>query len=435
MARIAIGNPFNSSWDGEAITQGLRAFNNWRDEFLIELSTLLLMLGFVVGTIDVFTNGGFSQWTPVNYAWAIIQAVSIDGLFFAIWGKIRRIEWTKRTAFSNIMLILIGLLLAFVASLVNNILGYQELNHITNIAQAMANLGIDQATFSYGRSFLVVLIAILIALFAKNHGPTLKELQATIARLGDEIEGLRAIRDSLTKDKEGLAQRATSLENERKTWESRAIKAESDLATTTERERQGLQAMATQMESERASWANDRQELQATIDDLKRKLAQAKSKTTLKEAVLQKWAGQGERAISPESSPNGQGYIAHDERANTDHEQGYIAHDEKAISHDGQGYIARDDGTTIAISSEAGDTIVATGKARDRIKAAIMATMKRGDKINYKEIATAAQAGYSTVKLHAPMIIEEITQEYPAIVAAQDTTAAGQVGEIGEDTP
>ena len=185
--------------NGQAITDGLCAFNEWRDNFLMELSTLMLMIGFIVGTVDVFTSGGLSRIEAFNVAWAVVQAIAIDGLFFAVWGRIRRATWSWATVFSNMMLILVGLLLSLVASLINNILSYQELNGIAQVKDVFTHLGLDQALFSYGRSILVVLVAILVALFARNYGPlvqaTEQELsidQAEVARLIELNNGLQA---------------------------------------------------------------------------------------------------------------------------------------------------------------------------------------------------------------------------------------------------
>lgn len=153
---------------GQDLINGLRAFNSWRDDFFIELSTLFLMIGFVAGTVDVLTSDGLSQIPWFNMAWAIVQAIAIDGLFFAVWGKIRRATWTRATWFSSSVLVGVGLLLAIVASLVNGLLSYQELNQIADVRIAMASLGIDQATFTYARAILVVLVSILVSLFCRE---------------------------------------------------------------------------------------------------------------------------------------------------------------------------------------------------------------------------------------------------------------------------
>jgi hypothetical protein len=153
---------------GQDIINKLRAFNAWRDDFLIECSTLFLMIGFVAGTVDVLTSDGLSQIQWFNLAWAIVQAIAIDGLFFAVWGKIRRATWSWATCGRSSALVAVGLLLAIVASLVNGLLSYQELNGLSDVRRAMVALGIDQATFTYARAILVVLVSILVALFCRE---------------------------------------------------------------------------------------------------------------------------------------------------------------------------------------------------------------------------------------------------------------------------
>lgn len=371
MANVAVNNTARRGlfrWiDGEAVTQGLRAFNNWRDDFLIELTTLLLMIGFVVGTIDVLTSGGLSQISFVNYAWAVVQAVAIDGLFFAVWGKIRRLEWTWRLLFNNLMLIAVGLLLAIVAALVNNILGYEELNHVATLAEVMAKLGVDATIFSYVRSTLVVLVSILVALFARNHGPSIKELLAMITQHKEEAEGLRAIRDTLTKERDSQMERAT--------------KAEKD--------RDGLQATVFDLTAKLEASNLEQKGLQETVASLQEDLRSAKAKARNREIA---------RATSTDMVP-----------ASTDHSR-----NGKAMK---SSYMARDNGVTMAIANEEGDTIIATGSHRDRIKEAMLRAIQNSEDFTYQDIADAAGAGYSTVKKYAKELQEEIAREQTGEIA------------------
>lgn len=83
------------------------------------------------------------------------------------------------------------------------------------------------------------------------------------------------------------------------------------------------------------------------------------------------------------------------------------------------GYVAIDNGDSIAISDGQGATVIATGEPRDRIKQAMIIALRHGEKINYKEIADMAQAGYSTVRKYADAIIEEITQGVPELQGPQ----------------
>ena len=52
--------------------------------------------------------------------------------------------------------------------------------------------------------------------------------------------------------------------------------------------------------------------------------------------------------------------------------------------------------------------MIATGSHRDRIKQAMLQAMQEGRKVDYQDIASSAQVGYSTVKKYAPEIRLEI---------------------------
>lgn len=400
MANIAAKNNARTGWfswmDGEAITQGLRAFNNWRDDFLIELTTLLLMIGFVIGTIDVLTSGGLSQIGAVNYAWAVVQAVAIDGLFFAVWGKIRRLEWTWRLVFNNVMLIAVGLLLAVVAALVNNILGYEELNHVATLGQVMANLGVDATIFSYVRSTLVVLVSILVALFARNHGPSIKQLQATIALHVDELEGLRAIRDTLSRERDSQRERATVAENNGYELRAMAKRSQEEKATLAQTLQATIDRLMEEKNQLREETFREKEGLRDEIATLQNDLRAARTRARNRELVRAT-----PTAMTSTNSPNGQATKT--------------------------GYIARDNGETMAIANEDGDTIIATGSHRDRIKEAMLRAMANDEDMSYVAIAQAANAGYSTVKKYAKELQEEIaresTAEIPVVIVQEESEA------------
>jgi hypothetical protein len=76
-----------------------------------------------------------------------------------------------------------------------------------------------------------------------------------------------------------------------------------------------------------------------------------------------------------------------------------------------QGYIAQDDGATIAVANGDGQVMIATGSHRDRIKQAMLEALASGNKLDYQDIAQAAQCGYSTVKKYAPQIRQELASQ------------------------
>lgn len=148
----------------------LKALNEWRDEILIEASTFLLIAGFIMGTVDIFVGGGIATTLWFKVLWAIIQALAIDGLFFAVWGKVAKAQWTRANLQRNIPLVAVGLVLALVAALVNDILTYQQINGIANSIDAIKQLGIDAQTFTHTRAILVVGVGVLVQIFCRADG-------------------------------------------------------------------------------------------------------------------------------------------------------------------------------------------------------------------------------------------------------------------------
>lgn len=149
----------------------LRSFNAWRDDFLIEASTFLLLITFIMGTVDIFIRGSIatSQWFTVSFA--IVQAISIDGLFFAVWSKIRQTNWNRQTILKNISLVFVGIILAIVAAFINLIITYQQIDGIYDSVRVMQILHIDSITLAYGRSILVVIVAVLVSLLCREYTP------------------------------------------------------------------------------------------------------------------------------------------------------------------------------------------------------------------------------------------------------------------------
>ncbi len=112
------------TWD---INGGLRKFNAWFDEFILEVAKPLAILGFTMGTVDIYTRGGLATQPLFAVPWSVVQALTIDGLFFAVWWRFFAAKWTWRTATANVGLFIIGLVLSIVATATNMILGFQQL--------------------------------------------------------------------------------------------------------------------------------------------------------------------------------------------------------------------------------------------------------------------------------------------------------------------
>jgi hypothetical protein len=153
---------------GKGINDWLHAFNAWFDTFILEAAKPLAVAGFVMGTVDIFTRGGIATNAIFATAWSIVQALVIDGLFFAVWwrffGGFRDWDWRDVGRYiSQFVLLLIGVLLSVVAMLTNMIIGFQQLWGIADSQQAMTQLGVDPVRFVVARSILVVLVTIMVS--------------------------------------------------------------------------------------------------------------------------------------------------------------------------------------------------------------------------------------------------------------------------------
>ena len=145
------------------ITRRLKTFNQEWDEFILEAIKPVSILSMGLGTVAIFNLQGLaiSPWFVIS--WAIVQAASIDGLFFATWDRLfsQRLRWAN--ALAIIGLTIIGLTLALVAIAINAILGFQVLWAIADSQQAMTRLGISPELFTLIRAGLAVVVFIFIS--------------------------------------------------------------------------------------------------------------------------------------------------------------------------------------------------------------------------------------------------------------------------------
>lgn len=167
------------------LTERFRAFNAWLDEFILELSTRLLLIGFVFGTIDVFVRGGMATTTPFMVLWATIQAVAIDGLFFAVWGMVAAMlgtmTWNTTEVRRLVALVFTGLLLSLAALVVNGIVSYQDMYNVSDSLVAMNKLGFfTPQVFVIARAFLVVACAVLVSLFCRTRAVASVQVAPTV---------------------------------------------------------------------------------------------------------------------------------------------------------------------------------------------------------------------------------------------------------------
>ena len=159
---------------GENINRKLRGFNRWFDAFILEAAKPLAILGFTMGTVDIYTRGGLATQPFFAVPWSVVQALTIDGLFFAVWWRFFGAIWTKKTWPANIGLLLIGLVLSGVATLTNMILGFQQLWGVSDSQMAMSRLGIDPVAFTVTRAVLVVAVTVMVSFtYFKSHSTTM----------------------------------------------------------------------------------------------------------------------------------------------------------------------------------------------------------------------------------------------------------------------
>jgi len=149
---------------------------DWLIQFLeaaiMRLSILFLVAGAILGTIAILApQFHLSSIPQYNLTWAIVQAFALDGLFVGVLFQLRD-NWGRYDLPTRTWYGLIALLLGIVAALINCTLAYQEVNQTANVVDAMSQLGINQVTFSYIRSVLVVLVTALVCTLPKKHQPS-----------------------------------------------------------------------------------------------------------------------------------------------------------------------------------------------------------------------------------------------------------------------
>jgi len=126
------------------------------------LSIFCLMSGFILGTVEIFTpQVQLSSTAWYTLTWAIVQAISLDGLFLGVLFLLRD-NWKVYDKPTRLWYVVIVVLLGLVAALVNCTLAYQEIHQTVKVVDAMSQLGISQVTFAYTRAILIVLVTALV---------------------------------------------------------------------------------------------------------------------------------------------------------------------------------------------------------------------------------------------------------------------------------
>jgi hypothetical protein len=175
--------------DNAVVLWAQRWLIDFSDAILVRLCQFCLMLGFIAGTIAVLsTRYNINAMPWFNITWAVVQAIAIDGLFFAVWSIWQR---SKGQGWLRAWYFFIGILLGCVASLVNDVVSFSELNRVSTISLTMQQLHINESDFSLSRSVLVVLVSILIVTLprGKQHvqSAPIEQPQSEVEEVAKEV--------------------------------------------------------------------------------------------------------------------------------------------------------------------------------------------------------------------------------------------------------
>ena len=174
------------------ITGKLKSFNEAWDNFILEAIKPAAILSMGLGTVAIFNLQGLaiSPWFVLS--WAIVQAVSIDGLFFATWDRLFSQKLKKANAWSIIGLSFIGLVLALIAIAINAIIGFQVLWALADSQVAMARLGISSSLFTAVRAVLAVVVFIMMA-YVRHRSAHEPEASSSPAPLAKPVKRARVV--------------------------------------------------------------------------------------------------------------------------------------------------------------------------------------------------------------------------------------------------
>src|SRR5258708_12281676 len=130
------------------INAKLKSFNKWWDDFILEAIKPAAILSMGLGNVAIFRLQGLAinRWFVLS--WAIVQAVSIDGLFFATWDRLFSQKLKRANVLAIIGLSFIGLVLALIAIVINAIIGFQVLWALADSQVAMTRVGISSEIFT-----------------------------------------------------------------------------------------------------------------------------------------------------------------------------------------------------------------------------------------------------------------------------------------------
>jgi len=232
----------------------------------------------------------------------------------------------------------------------------------------------------------------------RNMRSLVEELQATIDRMSEELRATIATQRQELQSTKAMSEtalrsmRATHEQEQRATvgsYQAHIDQLQDALRAMQSTYEQGLQSTAMGYETRIESLED---ELQATKEKLTKAMSRKRSQST-------------ERAMVVSVDRQGEA---------SDRDTDYQI---KAMGSSQQSdYVAADDGVTLAIMNGQGQTVIATGSHRDRIKQAMLLAMQEQREFDYQDIASTAGVGYSTVKKYAPQIKQELQQAHTSTI-------------------
>jgi len=139
---------------------GIALLLRWCEELIVLLSGPLLMAGLGIGLVALLSDGQLLVTAPwLVYAWAISQAVGVDGQLVGAWYRVSvavaRKHWGVALGF-----VVLGLLLAYVAYIAALVFATQQTYQLAP-GQALARLGMDSTAWLWQRSAVSVLLVCL----------------------------------------------------------------------------------------------------------------------------------------------------------------------------------------------------------------------------------------------------------------------------------
>lgn len=152
--------------DGEAseptmpLLGAISAFLRWVEELVVLLSGPMLTVGLGIGLVSLLSDGKLLVDAPwLLYAWAVAQAVGVDGQIVGVWYRVSvavsQRRWGIMLAFG-----LLGLVLGYVGYIAALVFAQQEAYGIST-AEALSRLGLDSTSWLWQRAAISVFLVCL----------------------------------------------------------------------------------------------------------------------------------------------------------------------------------------------------------------------------------------------------------------------------------